>query len=214
MTGARALRAPEPLTATHDMSRFINGIHTSLDQWLGERARLSERLSARTYVAGPVDDPRSGRWLFLDLNGHRGAECAPFGKAPPRHARASAAAPDRTSCGRCGLARPGTGVSSPDRRVEAMPCCVGHCGSEGRGCPCHRRSGHRLLRTTWLCPFAIGRARHVDSNRNCSIAYHHSLDRCLLPPLLRLSGGLRPRGLRLGLRPRLVLRRSAAEQQA
>ncbi|MBX9842718.1 MAG: GNAT family N-acetyltransferase [Xanthobacteraceae bacterium] len=55
--GAAALCAPEPLTARHDVSRFSNGIHPSLDQWLRERARASEGLSARTYVACPTDEP-------------------------------------------------------------------------------------------------------------------------------------------------------------
>jgi len=41
-------RAPEPLTVRHEVSRFFNGVHPSLDQWL--RARSSEGLSARTYV--------------------------------------------------------------------------------------------------------------------------------------------------------------------
>jgi GNAT superfamily N-acetyltransferase len=39
------------------VSRFTNGVHPSLDQWLRERARSSEGLSARTYVVGPADEP-------------------------------------------------------------------------------------------------------------------------------------------------------------
>jgi GNAT superfamily N-acetyltransferase len=53
---AGALRAPEPLAAEHDVSHFSNGVHASLDQWLRERARLSEGLSARTYVVCPADE--------------------------------------------------------------------------------------------------------------------------------------------------------------
>jgi GNAT superfamily N-acetyltransferase len=53
----RRLRAPEPLAARHDVSRFSNGIHSSLDQWLRERARSSEGLSARTYVVCSVEEP-------------------------------------------------------------------------------------------------------------------------------------------------------------
>ncbi len=53
------LLAPEPLGPKHDVSRFSNGIHASLDIWLGERARASEGLSARTYVVCPRND--SGR---------------------------------------------------------------------------------------------------------------------------------------------------------
>ncbi len=55
--GAPALRAPEPLAAGHDVSRFANGVHSSLDQWLRERARASEGLSARTYVVCPAKEP-------------------------------------------------------------------------------------------------------------------------------------------------------------
>ena len=51
------LRAPEPLAANHDVSRFSNGVHPSLDQWLRERARTSEGLSARTYVVCPTKEP-------------------------------------------------------------------------------------------------------------------------------------------------------------
>jgi GNAT superfamily N-acetyltransferase len=51
------LRPPEPLSARHDVSRFANGIHPSLDQWLRERARSSEGLSARTYVVCSAEEP-------------------------------------------------------------------------------------------------------------------------------------------------------------
>jgi GNAT superfamily N-acetyltransferase len=51
------LRAPEPLKVTHDISRFANGVHPSLDHWLRERAHSSEGLSARTYVACTADEP-------------------------------------------------------------------------------------------------------------------------------------------------------------
>ncbi|HXW64808.1 MAG TPA: GNAT family N-acetyltransferase [Burkholderiaceae bacterium] len=57
MSAASAqFRAPEPLAATHDLSQFVNGIHPSLHQWLRERARLSEGLSARTYVLCTADE--------------------------------------------------------------------------------------------------------------------------------------------------------------
>jgi GNAT superfamily N-acetyltransferase len=55
--GAAALCAPEPLAAKHDVSRFTNGAHPSLDQWLRERAHSSEGLSARTYVVCTTDEP-------------------------------------------------------------------------------------------------------------------------------------------------------------
>jgi GNAT superfamily N-acetyltransferase len=54
---ANQLRAPERLSARHDVSRFKNGVHPSLDRWLRERARASEGLSARTYVICPGDEP-------------------------------------------------------------------------------------------------------------------------------------------------------------
>lgn len=51
------LCAPEPLASRHDVSRFSNGVHPSLDAWLRERARASEGLSARTYVVCTKDEP-------------------------------------------------------------------------------------------------------------------------------------------------------------
>lgn len=51
------LLAPEPLEPRHDLSRFANGVHGSLDEWLRERARASEGFSARTYVVCPRTDP-------------------------------------------------------------------------------------------------------------------------------------------------------------
>lgn len=44
------IRPPEPLGAEHDVERFGNGRHTTLDDWLRGRARTGEGLSARTYV--------------------------------------------------------------------------------------------------------------------------------------------------------------------
>jgi len=55
--GSSQLRAPEPLAARHNVSRFTNGIHFALDQWLRERARSSEALSARTYVICSTAEP-------------------------------------------------------------------------------------------------------------------------------------------------------------
>jgi len=55
--GSAPLRAPEPLASRHDVSRFSNGVHPSLDQWLRESAQASEGLSARTYVVCPADEP-------------------------------------------------------------------------------------------------------------------------------------------------------------
>jgi GNAT superfamily N-acetyltransferase len=55
--GGDDLRAPEPFHPLHDTSRFTNGVHPSLDQWLRERAPSSEGLSARTYVVCPAAEP-------------------------------------------------------------------------------------------------------------------------------------------------------------
>jgi GNAT superfamily N-acetyltransferase len=38
------------LSAGHELSSFQNGKHASLDEWLRNRARTSEGMSARTYV--------------------------------------------------------------------------------------------------------------------------------------------------------------------
>ena len=55
--GEPALRRPEAIAGRHDVSRFSNGVHSSLDQWLRERARSSEGLSVRTYVVCPASEP-------------------------------------------------------------------------------------------------------------------------------------------------------------
>jgi GNAT superfamily N-acetyltransferase len=52
---AADLRPPEPLAPRHEVERFSNGRHASLDEWLHRRARVSEGLSARTYVACAAD---------------------------------------------------------------------------------------------------------------------------------------------------------------
>jgi len=57
VSAAPPFRAPEPLAERHDVSRFSNGVHPSLDAWLRERARVSEGLSARTYVVCPTEEP-------------------------------------------------------------------------------------------------------------------------------------------------------------
>ncbi|TPI35921.1 GNAT family N-acetyltransferase [Mesorhizobium sp. B3-1-9] len=44
------VRAPERLNIGHDVSEFHNGKHSSLDDWLRNRALVAEGLSARTYV--------------------------------------------------------------------------------------------------------------------------------------------------------------------
>lgn len=49
--------APEKLAGDHDVSQFKNGNHASLDEWLRDRARTSEGLSARTYVICDAKEP-------------------------------------------------------------------------------------------------------------------------------------------------------------
>lgn len=50
------LLPPEQLLQRHDLTRFSNGRHALLDDWLRERARPSEGLSARTYVVCPTTE--------------------------------------------------------------------------------------------------------------------------------------------------------------
>ena len=54
---APGVLAPERLSAEHDLTRFRNGKHDSLDAWLRDRAHASEGLSARTYVICAADEP-------------------------------------------------------------------------------------------------------------------------------------------------------------
>jgi GNAT superfamily N-acetyltransferase len=49
-TSERRVRAPEKLSADHEIEAFRNGRHSILDDWLRQRALASEGLSARTYV--------------------------------------------------------------------------------------------------------------------------------------------------------------------
>ncbi|MTJ83803.1 MAG: GNAT family N-acetyltransferase [Telmatospirillum sp.] len=49
--------SPERLALKHDLARFRNGRHPSLDDWLTRRALASEGLSARTYVVCARDEP-------------------------------------------------------------------------------------------------------------------------------------------------------------
>ena len=55
--GASKVRPPEHLGPHHDLTRFCNGKHSSLDDWLRDIARSSEGFSARTYVVCLADDP-------------------------------------------------------------------------------------------------------------------------------------------------------------
>jgi len=48
---------PERLSTHHDVLSFQNGTHPSLDDWLRDRARASEGLSARTYVVCAAGAP-------------------------------------------------------------------------------------------------------------------------------------------------------------
>jgi GNAT superfamily N-acetyltransferase len=54
---APRIRPPERLTREHDVSSFRNERHTSLDDWLRDRALASEGLSARTYVVCAAAEP-------------------------------------------------------------------------------------------------------------------------------------------------------------
>lgn len=48
---------PVRLNADHHVADFRNGVHASLDDWLGQRALASEGVSARTYVACDATQP-------------------------------------------------------------------------------------------------------------------------------------------------------------
>jgi GNAT superfamily N-acetyltransferase len=54
---APRVRRPARLTAAHDVSKFRNGKHPSLDDWLVGRAVASEGFSARTYVICDGESP-------------------------------------------------------------------------------------------------------------------------------------------------------------
>ncbi len=54
---APRVRPPERLAAEHDLVSLRNGKHSSLDDWLRERALASEGLSARTYVICAAAEP-------------------------------------------------------------------------------------------------------------------------------------------------------------
>jgi GNAT superfamily N-acetyltransferase len=54
----RRVTPPDRLKADHEVAAFDNGRHASLDQWLIERALVSEGASARTYVVCNADQPR------------------------------------------------------------------------------------------------------------------------------------------------------------
>jgi len=55
--GVARVRPPERLSSEHDLSAFQNGMHSSLDDWLRDRALASEGMSARTYVVCDVTKP-------------------------------------------------------------------------------------------------------------------------------------------------------------
>lgn len=55
--GKAPVLPPERLGPHHDLSRFQNGRHESLDAWLRDRAFAGEGLSARTYVVCDAHAP-------------------------------------------------------------------------------------------------------------------------------------------------------------
>lgn len=67
---AASFRSPEPLGPTHAVDAFDSG-HASLDSWLQERARGSEGLSARTYVACAFDGRVAGYYAISTAAAHR-----------------------------------------------------------------------------------------------------------------------------------------------
>jgi GNAT superfamily N-acetyltransferase len=62
-----SVRPPEHLAPNHNVSEFSNGRHPVLDEWLRNRARATEGLTARTYVACPEADPARVAGYFCIL---------------------------------------------------------------------------------------------------------------------------------------------------
>jgi GNAT superfamily N-acetyltransferase len=54
----RSVTRPERLNADHEIAAFDNGRHASLNDWLVDRALVSEGASARTYVICNAERPR------------------------------------------------------------------------------------------------------------------------------------------------------------
>ncbi|WP_414694626.1 GNAT family N-acetyltransferase [Phenylobacterium sp.] len=73
MIGTLAFRAPEPLRPEHDLQDFSNERHPALDDWLKDRARGSEGLSARTYVVCAAAPPEQvvGYYAIATATAHR-----------------------------------------------------------------------------------------------------------------------------------------------
>lgn len=72
-TRKAGVRAPERLGSHHELTRFSNGKHESLDAWLRDRALASEGLSARTYVVCAADAPTQvvGYYAISTAMAHR-----------------------------------------------------------------------------------------------------------------------------------------------
>ena len=75
-----AVLPPERLTARHDLAGFSNGKHPSLDEWLKERALVSEGLSARTYVICPAANPACVIGYYAILTAMEGRHALPTAK--------------------------------------------------------------------------------------------------------------------------------------
>jgi len=73
VTADPQFRAPEPLRPEHDLEAFTNGRHTILDDWLRQRARASEGLSARTYVVCTAEPTTKvvGYYAIATATAHR-----------------------------------------------------------------------------------------------------------------------------------------------
>ena len=82
------MRSPERLRPEHDLTSFENGKHLVLDEWLRQRALVSEGLSARTYVMCPEAQPErvSGYYALSSAQAERVImPTAKLRKAMPEH---------------------------------------------------------------------------------------------------------------------------------
>jgi len=163
------LRPPEPLTPRHDVSRFSNGVHSSLDQWLHERAHASEGLSARTYVICTADEPARVVGYFSISTAIEQRNALPSAKLR----RGMPEQVPLLLIGRLAVDAQwrGRGLGSA-LLADALRRCLAASeivGARGGRCPRDRRGRRRLLRGPRAGPFAPRGARHADADRNGSL---------------------------------------------
>ena len=160
------LRAPELLAARHDVSRFANGIHGSLDQWLRERWRAKGFPRGHTWFARRKNRIASSAIFRLPRPSNSATRF--LQRTPARHARANTALVDWPPCRRCGMARQGLDGALRGR-IETVPWSIRDRRSAWHCRPRYRRSRHRFLRAPRFRSFPPRRTRHADADRNGSV---------------------------------------------